>query len=887
MRRTGEEFFSVSEIKEMEAQDTVLTEKAEMIKTLHFTKDNMKDVIKALEAPEKLLRVRVKLARAPGTAQKLQREMRAQDATMMLQELYNYVATQMLQQNNFKFAFELLKKAEGIAGSELVQAVTYNNMACYYRRIGKIRTAVHYLEKALEVEERNKEADVSQTHLNLCATLSQLNKHEKAMRHAHTAIIRTYEMLLPDLTGSKGKNYKANPVIQERVAVLCIAYHNLAVEEEFLKMPNSIETYKQGLRYGIKYLGADHNICAIIKRSLEAVQKQCYVENLKRKNGTRVAREKLKTMKAGAYDPEALLTPRPESMDGNDAAQEEIVSPHTIEETYSSDGHAIVPSFVEEPIPEEPGNVAEDHISSYTQEIRESRPQSKGSVGSEKIKLPEIKSPSKSPSIQSLADDKKKSKEQSYALERNNISDKARAYGPLENRRPSGSRESHSRLIRAPSKNSVSSHRELPESIFVEAENPTMPSLQESIIKKDIGYSLEERYPSGNNISNNSNTQSRTASREVIHSEVMVEKPWEDPNRKASCEPTFAEQLAEIQKSSKSPSVHVAAEEPVREKSSKMSVTILDSAREKSGGMSIQHMQVEDPVREKSSKISAASGHPVAETSNTISSPLGSIEDPGGEQVDDIPAVIQQVTHPPEPEISTPDVNVIPPVPLTTQETPLAVSTKTSEEKINSPLPNQNEEISSPPENSPHDIGITSPVENKNLIQEDTESCRIPLSYDECCTVDVASVPVPYSSRSQDYVGFSELNTSRLGEESATSGSGKLRKISKESGQDEAKLDIDTESIFEAQTKLQLQMSVVTDENSGDPELNEDTIRSPMVTLEGTLKDFEGNESPLRIASPEKAISKNENISISPKVDGTVIAESVDEDYGDESFENE
>jgi hypothetical protein len=48
------------------------------------------------------------------------------------------------------------------------KAITFNNFACYFRRIGKIRTAFQYLKKALDLE---MSLDVSKnpadTHINI------------------------------------------------------------------------------------------------------------------------------------------------------------------------------------------------------------------------------------------------------------------------------------------------------------------------------------------------------------------------------------------------------------------------------------------------------------------------------------------------------------------------------------------------------------------------------------------------------------------------------------------------------------------------------------------------------------------------------------------------
>lgn len=76
---------------------------------------------------------------------------------------------------------------------ERMKAVTFNNFACLYRRTKKFRSALSYLEKALEIEYNclnTSEEDVSKSltistpadiHLNICAILSQMEKHELAL----------------------------------------------------------------------------------------------------------------------------------------------------------------------------------------------------------------------------------------------------------------------------------------------------------------------------------------------------------------------------------------------------------------------------------------------------------------------------------------------------------------------------------------------------------------------------------------------------------------------------------------------------------------------------------------------------------------------------------
>ena len=64
--------------------------------------------------------------------------------------------------------------------------MTYNNLACYYRKLGHLRSALIYLEKAIEIERKSETTpQMADTHLNLCAVLSQLGWHDVAIMHAH------------------------------------------------------------------------------------------------------------------------------------------------------------------------------------------------------------------------------------------------------------------------------------------------------------------------------------------------------------------------------------------------------------------------------------------------------------------------------------------------------------------------------------------------------------------------------------------------------------------------------------------------------------------------------------------------------------------------------
>lgn len=68
--------------------------------------------------------------------------------------------------------------------------MTCNNLACYYRKQGKLNAALQYLQKALKIESRlDRVENAADTYLNTCAVLSQLGRHPTALEHAQQALI--------------------------------------------------------------------------------------------------------------------------------------------------------------------------------------------------------------------------------------------------------------------------------------------------------------------------------------------------------------------------------------------------------------------------------------------------------------------------------------------------------------------------------------------------------------------------------------------------------------------------------------------------------------------------------------------------------------------------
>ena len=85
----------------------------------------------------------------------------------------------------------------------------------------------------------DKPTTIADTHLNLCAVLSQLDRHEDALQHSMLSIILLQDefltTLLPIVSRLNQSEESEPPISDERHAKLAIAFHNLGVEFEHLK----------------------------------------------------------------------------------------------------------------------------------------------------------------------------------------------------------------------------------------------------------------------------------------------------------------------------------------------------------------------------------------------------------------------------------------------------------------------------------------------------------------------------------------------------------------------------------------------------------------------------------------------------------------------------
>lgn len=196
----------------------------------------------------------------------------AWEARKNVADLCNMLAMNALNTGEMEQCYTLLTRAEQLTAGKVgapqadrlrLRAVTLNNLGCYYKKKGRLRSALKCLGKALKIESRLKDVkNPADTHLNICACQSQLGRHAEALEHSQAALILLQDELFSSASG--GQSDVAPP--KERVAVMAIAYHNIAVEQEYLKKYElAIQSYRKALEIAEKHLGPDQGITAVLQ----------------------------------------------------------------------------------------------------------------------------------------------------------------------------------------------------------------------------------------------------------------------------------------------------------------------------------------------------------------------------------------------------------------------------------------------------------------------------------------------------------------------------------------------------------------------------------------------------------------------------------------------
>ena len=127
---------------------------------------------------------------------------------------YNSVAMESLARGDSVTSLDLLNRAKALSDEPATSVTTLNNIACWHRRHGKPKGALRYLRRAVDCaaaaaweaetgggrrpEGSSATIAIGVIHLNMCAVLSELGRHNDALTHAQLAVHHCQAELLPE-----------------------------------------------------------------------------------------------------------------------------------------------------------------------------------------------------------------------------------------------------------------------------------------------------------------------------------------------------------------------------------------------------------------------------------------------------------------------------------------------------------------------------------------------------------------------------------------------------------------------------------------------------------------------------------------------------------------
>ena len=190
---------------------------------------------------------------------------------------WNKQAMERLRSAQFSEALALLHQAESLLRTSVptttsarLLGITLNNLGCYYKRRKQPNVALRYLTQALAIEGGEMGwIDRAGTQLNLCAIYSQLGKHTEGLKCAFEA----FKMLEDAKTRNEEAFRPESGMRVNAATTLVIAYHNVAVELEFLRRESdAVEFYRKGVDVALAELGPDHPLTQSISANETAAR---------------------------------------------------------------------------------------------------------------------------------------------------------------------------------------------------------------------------------------------------------------------------------------------------------------------------------------------------------------------------------------------------------------------------------------------------------------------------------------------------------------------------------------------------------------------------------------------------------------------------------------
>jgi tetratricopeptide (TPR) repeat protein len=183
-------------------------------------------------------------------------------------------ATKHLQDENFGVVWQLLSFAQ-VCSAEYQQLWSgiYNCKACFCQQQGKHLRALRYLRRATELNATWKlgAEQRANTHLNMCAVLSRLQRHRKSLDAARRAL-RWAKVALVEArkqSHSAAKSSSVNSQLVDAGTLVALSLHNAAVQHEHLReWSDARAAYHSAVHTASQCLG-EHTITKTILANLQ------------------------------------------------------------------------------------------------------------------------------------------------------------------------------------------------------------------------------------------------------------------------------------------------------------------------------------------------------------------------------------------------------------------------------------------------------------------------------------------------------------------------------------------------------------------------------------------------------------------------------------------
>lgn len=241
-------------------------------------------------------------------------------------EELNHHAMTCLTSENYNHAMSCLNQAllkarlmaESTKKSSLL-ALTFNNLGCFYKRLGQVDQALDYFFQSLELENKglNNLENIANTYMNISVLLALKTEHEQSLRYS----LKALNILKNEIKNSP-----------QLVVLIVNCYSRIGLEYKALKMfQQALQSFKNGYEISSKNrligLGVRKNFQRLYEETLLEIQKDKRYET----KVLKVVKNNKKKMRGTSYSPKSTL------------------ESHTTAWTQNTSRKPITPKFSEKP----------------------------------------------------------------------------------------------------------------------------------------------------------------------------------------------------------------------------------------------------------------------------------------------------------------------------------------------------------------------------------------------------------------------------------------------------------------------------------------------------------------------------------------------------------